>query len=135
SSFDSVAVYIRTGTETRPKEITPDQIARGTVLTFPHAGRWETRFGARTLGTLWKALEAIATSCSGLRRRRPSRGTWRVGGAGAPRPGCPRAPRDSRRALPGGDARPRRDPFARRRAARRRSRRSRPARGSGARPA
>src|SRR4029077_19148155 len=51
SSFDSVAVYIRTGTETRPKEITPDQIARGTVLTFPHAGRWETRCGARTPGT------------------------------------------------------------------------------------
>jgi hypothetical protein len=34
SSFDSVAVYIRTGTETSPKEMTPDQIARGTPDLF-----------------------------------------------------------------------------------------------------
>jgi hypothetical protein len=31
SSFDSVAENIRTGTETSPKEMTPDQIERGTV--------------------------------------------------------------------------------------------------------
>ncbi len=39
SSFDSVAVNIRTGTETSPKEMTPVQIERGTPGSFPQAAR------------------------------------------------------------------------------------------------
>ena len=57
------------------------------------------------------------------------------GGAGAPRRGCPRAPRATPRGPPEAALRPRRDRFGHHRRARRRSRRSRRAPGSGGRPA
>src|ERR687886_157360 len=40
SSFDSVAVNIRTGMLTRPNEIVPDQIERATSAVVPRAPRF-----------------------------------------------------------------------------------------------
>jgi len=46
SSFDWVALTIRTGTETSPNEITPDQIERGGMGSTlpPGSGRKRRRF-------------------------------------------------------------------------------------------
>src|SRR6476620_6690614 len=45
SSFHSVAGKGRTGTESRPKEMAPDQIERGTASSYPQAGWLRTMFG------------------------------------------------------------------------------------------
>src|SRR5437763_1718399 len=47
-SWEAVAVNIRTGTETRPNEIVPDQIGRATSGCFPQAEPPQTRPGKAT---------------------------------------------------------------------------------------
>src|SRR3954465_7281946 len=42
SLCSAIALYRRAGTLTSPKTIEPDQIARGTIGSFPHPGEGQT---------------------------------------------------------------------------------------------